>query len=165
MKIRLLEKQDIPEIAAAFTAIGWNKPVALYERYLAEQESGQRVVFVAFVDDTFAGYCTVHWQSDYPPFREAKIPEIQDFNMLPHFRRQGIGNRLMDECERTAAARSKVVGLGVGLYADYGAAQRIYIRRGYMLDGRGLMYREQPVPQGQQVMVDDDLLLYLTKQL
>ncbi len=61
IKFRLLEKQDIPAIAAAFEALGWNKPVLLYERYLAEQESDQRLVFVAFVDGTFAGYNTIHW--------------------------------------------------------------------------------------------------------
>ncbi len=85
--------------------------------------------------------------------------------MLPQFRRQGIGSRLMDECEQTVARRCEVVGIGVGLYADYGAAQRMYARRGYRLDGRGLMSHDQPVPPGQSVFVDDDLLLYFTKQL
>jgi GNAT superfamily N-acetyltransferase len=165
MEIRLLEKRDIPAIVAAFTAIGWDKTTPLYERYLREQESGERTVFVAFCDGVFAGYNTIHWQSDYPPFREAQIPEIQDFVVLPPFRRQGIGSRLMDICEETVAQRSTVIGIGVGLHADYGTAQRMYTRRGYILDGRGLMYDEKPVPRGQQVLVDDSLNLFFTKEL
>jgi hypothetical protein len=38
------------------------------------------------------------------------------------------------------AERSDVVGLGVGLYPDYGTAQRMYVRRGYLPDGRGVIY-------------------------
>ena len=165
LHVRLLEKQDIPEIAGALGAAGWKEPVSLFERYLEEQETGQRTVFLAFWDGTFAGYNTINWQSEYPPFRDAQIPEIQDFNVLPHFRRQGIGSHLMDECEQTVAKRMGIVGIGVGLYADYGAAQRMYTRRGYMLDGRGLASHYQPVPPGQQVIVDDDLLLFFTKEL
>jgi GNAT superfamily N-acetyltransferase len=165
LHVRLLEKQDIPEIAGAFGVLGWQKPASMYEHYLAEQEAGQRTVFVAFWNGLFAGYITVNWQPEYPPFRDAKIPEIQDFNVLPHLRRRGIGNRLMEECEQAVAERTDVVGIAVGLFADYGAAQRMYTRRGYILDGRGLMYHEKPVPAGQQVMVDHDLTLFFTKQL
>ena len=73
--IRLLASADIVPIAAAFAAIGWNKPAAQYERYLAEQEAGQRTVLVAFLDGAFVGYLTICWQSEYPPFAEAGIPE------------------------------------------------------------------------------------------
>lgn len=163
--IRLIEQPDIAEIVAAFEALGWHKPAALYERYLAEQQDGQRLVFVALLDGTFAGYVTINWQSEYPPFRAANIPEIQDFNVLPRFRRQGIGSQLMDTCEHLIAQRSTVVGIGVGLYADYGAAQRMYTRRGYILDGRGLFSHGEPVMPGQHVLVDDDLVLYFTKRL
>ena len=42
--IRLLETKDIQVIAASFTGIGWNKPASQYERYLAEQDRGGRIV-------------------------------------------------------------------------------------------------------------------------
>jgi GNAT superfamily N-acetyltransferase len=76
----------------------------------------------------FAGYVRLPWVSDYGPFAERQIPEISDLNVLPPHRRQGIGNALLDRAESVASGRSKVVGLGVGLYSDYGAAQRIYVR-------------------------------------
>lgn len=165
LTIRLLEAADIQPIADAFTAIGWNKPTDQYARYLAEQESGERVVLVALMEDTFAGYVTIHWQSDYPTFREGNIPEVQDFNVLPHYQRQGIGSRLMDEAERRIAERSPVAGIGVGMYPDYGSAQRMYVKRGYIPDGRGLYFRQHFVAPNEWVMVDDDLALYFTKSL
>lgn len=163
-RIRRLEAQDTVAISAAFTAIGWNKPVSLYERYLREQEQGERVVLVTFVEDTFAGYLTVVWQPAYLLFRESDIPEIQDFNVLPQFRRQGIGTQLMDRAEQLAEERSPVVGIGVGMTADYGAAQRLYVLRGYVPDGRGLTSSHRPLVYGEQVTVDDGLVLYLTKR-
>lgn len=167
LRIRLLRSEDIPEIAAAFQrlGLGWNKPASQYEEYLAQQESGERVVLVAFQDETFAGYLTIVWQPSYPPFRDDGIPAIVDFNVLPHFRRQGIGSRLMDEAERCIAERSPIVGIGVGMDPDYGAAQRLYVLRGYVPDGRGLVSHGRHVSHGETVPVDDGLALYFTKSV
>jgi GNAT superfamily N-acetyltransferase len=77
----------------------------------------------------FAGYVTLLWVSDYGPFAKRQIPEISDLNVLPPHRRQGIGNALLDRAESAASARSKVVGLGVGLYSDYGAAKDLRAAR------------------------------------
>ena len=162
--IRLLEIQDIQLISLSFTTIGWNKPTSLYEGYLAEQDRGERVVLVAYSDNDFTGYVTIVWQSYYPPFAEEGIPEINDLNVLPDFRRRGIASALLDEAERRIFERSRIAGIGVGMHAGYGAAQRMYALRGYVPDGLGLSYKGQPVEHGQQVPVDDDLLLYLTKE-
>jgi hypothetical protein len=85
--------------------------------------------------------------------------------VLPAFRRQGIGTALMDALERTIAERSAVAGIGVGLYADHGAAQRMYILRGYVPDGRGAFCMSRPLHPGKTVPVDDSLVLFMTKQL
>ena len=161
--IHLLTAGDIPTIAAAFAALGWNKPPAQYEGYLAEQRRGEREVLVARQRDLFVGYVTVVWDSSYTPFRDEGIPEIVDFNVLPHFRRQGIGSLLLDEAERRIVARSQVAGIGVGLDADYGSAQRLYVKRGYVPDGRGIVAHGHRVTWGETVVVDDDLVLYFTK--
>lgn len=163
--IRPLENADIPEIASAFSQLGWDKPASQYERYLLEQTSQIRVVYVAYLEKLFAGYLTICWTSTYFPFREAKIPEIVDFNVLPDFRRQGIGTALMDKAESEIATRSPVAGIGVGMTPDYGAAQRLYILRGYIPDGRGLHYRGHHIRHGEELTVDDNLALYLTKEL
>ncbi len=163
--IRLLEAPDIPRIVNAFKEIGWNKPTSLYQRYLAEQQRGERTVLVAFQRDTFCGYVTICWISHYPPFRAEHIPEIVDFNVLPPFRRQGIGTQLLDEAESRIEPRSPMAGIGVGLYADYGAAQRMYVKRGYVPDGRGVVYQDHTACPGESVKVDDDLVLYFTRNL
>ena len=164
-KIRLLERRDIPEIVQAFREIGWNKPASQYERYLSQQEVGVRNVYVAFAEEQFAGYLTICWESSYKPFFIKSIPEIVDFNVLPKFRRLGIGTLLMDKAEREIAKVSSVVGIGVGMTSDYGAAQRLYISRGYIPDGCGLHWRDHHVNYLEEIRVDDDLALYLTKEL
>jgi GNAT superfamily N-acetyltransferase len=165
LTIRPLEDGDVAPISTAFDSLGWNKPRTQYERYLSEQQRGVRAVFVAFVDDEFAGYLTVNWNPTYPPFRDDGIPEIQDFNVLPRFRRQGIGTRLMDEAEREVFQRSTVAGIGVGMSPDYGAAQRLYVLRGYVPDAQGLTRSGIPVEHGDDIVVNEALVLYLTKSL
>jgi len=163
--IDFLNENDIRPIAAAFEELGWDKPAAQYQRYLKEQQAGLRVVLVAKADGVFAGYVTIVWASGYPPFLEAGVPEIVDFNVLPRFRRQGIGSWLLDEAERRIGERSALAGIGVGLTADYGAAQIMYVRRGYIPDGRGLFWGEKRCQYGDRVIVDDGLTLYFTKLL
>lgn len=165
LTIAPLAESDIAEIAAAFAALGWRKSASQYERYLDEQGRGERAVLVARSGGVFAGYVTIVWASGYPPLREAGIPEIADFNVLPHLRRRGIGSRLLDAAEARIAERAASAGIGVGLYADYGAAQRLYVQRGYIPDGRGITWRNRAVVPGATVVVDDDLALYFTKAL
>ena len=163
LEITPLLPDDPPLIAAAFTAIRWDKPQAQYERYLDEQTADSRPVLVARLDGAFAGYVTVLWETGYAPFREAGIPEIQDFNVLPQYRRRGIRTALMDAAEALIAQRSPLAGIGVGLYPDYGPAQRLYVLRGYVPDGRGVAWNQVPTTPMQAVTLDDDLALYFTK--
>jgi GNAT superfamily N-acetyltransferase len=112
-----------------------------------------------------AGFLIIEPHSSYPPFRAGNIPEIADFNVLPHERGQGVGTALMDEAERRVAEGSSVVGLGVGLYADCGTAQRMYVRRGYLPGGAGVVLGGVSVPPGTLIRLDDDPVLMFTKVL
>ena len=152
-------------ISSAFTAFGWSDRTTLLESYLLEQSKTERKVLVALTENIFAGYVTILWQSDYPPFAEGAIPEIKDLNVLPVYRRSGIGGRLLDKAERLISKRSDVAGIGVGMFSDYGAAQRLYMKRGYVPDARGLFYHGEYIKPEQQIVVDDDLVLYMTKTL
>ena len=163
--IRLLEENDIPQIVRAFAELGWPKPQSQYEHYLMEQKLDMRNVYVAFIGGEFAGYLTICWASTYVPFLDEGIPEIVDFNVLPKFRRQGIGTQLMEEAECAIDRISLFAGIGVGMTPDYGAAQRLYTLRGYVPDGRGLHYHGRPVKYGQGLTVNDDLVLYFVKKL
>jgi GNAT superfamily N-acetyltransferase len=101
--------------------------------------------------------------SEYKYFREHNIPEIQDLNVLPTYRRRGIATALMDEAETIAKEHGPIVGIGVGLHPGYNAAQRMYVLRGYVPDGRGVTWRDNYIKEGQELMADDDLVLHLTK--
>lgn len=169
IQIRSLIREDIAAISEAFNEIGWDKSASLFEGYLKEQEAGERLVWVAKVQDEFAGYVTLKWQSGYPSFKEQNIPEIMDLNVLLSFRKMGIGSSLLDAAEEEAATKSQIIGIGVGLYggADggYGSAQRLYVKRGYIPDGKGLTYNYEPTIPGNSYPLDDDLVLWFTKKL
>jgi GNAT superfamily N-acetyltransferase len=163
--IRPMLAADPALISAAFTMQGWNKPQEQYERYWQESEQGSRLVLVAERDGVFAGYVTLLWQSDYEGFKSQDIPEIVDFNVLKAFQRQGVGTALMDEAERRIGERNPIAGLGVGLTPDYGPAQVLYVKRGYVPDGTGIYHNGQLLKHGGLATVDDDLVMYLTKTL
>lgn len=163
IRVRLLEKGDAPSIAAAFQKMG-NKPETQYERYFDEQVAGTRTCFVATCDGQFAGYVTVNWQPTYAGFADLNIPEIQDLNVLTVYRRKGVASHLLDRAEAEVARHSGVVGIGVGLHPGYNAAQRFYVKRGYIPDARGITYRNRFVEEGASVVVDDDLVMHFTKQ-
>ena len=163
--IQQLTQSDIPIIVAKFAEHHWPKPSSTFEKYLQEQDTSERLIWVAYVKDQFAGYITLKWQSNYQPFCQSKIPEIMDLNVLPPFRNVGVGSKLLETAETTASTQSNVVGIGVGLYDGYGEAQKLYIKRGYVPDGRGITYNYEPIIPGSHVRLDDDLVLWLTKKL
>lgn len=165
LKIRSLAAGDPEVISKAFDRLGWTKSVGQYERYLEEQEFGTRMTRVAAIGSEFAGYATVRWSPEYPYFRVNDIPATEDLNVIPHFRRRGIATALVDECERLIRQRSGVAGIGVGLHPGYNAAQRMYVLRGYIPDGRGVTCKDRYVAEGETLPFDDDLVLYFTKQL
>jgi GNAT superfamily N-acetyltransferase len=165
MIIRNLKKEDCQIISDAFREQNWDKPLEQYLKYFNEQKTGIREVFVAEYKNEFAGYVTIIWQSHYPPFGEEGIPEIVDFNVIKKFQRKGIGTKLMGVAEDSIAKKSDVAGIGVGLYSDYGNAQRLYVKRGYIPDGRGIFQDREFLRYGDNATVDDSLALYFTKNL
>lgn len=161
--IRELNAADPEIISEAFNEK--SKPVTKYQRYMAETAAGTRICLIALLANRFVGYVTVNWAPTYPGFLQQKIPEIQDLNVLPAFRRKGLATRLLDRAEEEVARRSSIVGIGFGLHPGYGSAQRLYVKRGYVPDGRGVFYRDQLVEEGMQATFDDNLVIHLTKQL
>jgi len=49
--------------------------------------------------------------------------------------------------------------------SSYGAAQQLYVRRGYIPDGNGLTYDRQTIQRGAFHPIDDDVSLMLIKSL
>lgn len=163
--IRTMQKDDIEKIVCAFDGPADGGFDNYVTRCYKQNQTRERVSFVAFVHSEVAGYVHVIFKSAYPYFVERNIPEINDLRVLPAYRRQGVGKRLLEACEKFASANYEHIGLGVGLYKDYGSAQRLYAKSGYVPDGQGLMYKNAPVKPGRDVFVDDDLLIYLYKKI
>ena len=112
------------------------------------------------------GYGNLLLHSEYPTFRKNNIPEISDLWVFEGYRKQGVGSLLIGHLELVAQERKYTqVGLGVGLYRDYGSAQKLYFQLGYRPDGEGITYKYVPVIPGEKYPVDDDLILWLVKEL
>jgi GNAT superfamily N-acetyltransferase len=162
--IRRIDVGDAAIIASAFRAIGWHsKPEGLFERYRAEQDRGDREVLLAHEGGVFAGYVTVQWAPKYGPLAARGTPELQDLNVLPAFRRRGIGTQLVVAAERVVRKRCGRVGLAVGLHPGYNAAQRFYAVLGYVPDGHGITAANRFVAEGESLVLDDDVVLHLEK--
>lgn len=123
-------------------------------------------IFVIVSGGVDAGYCLLNYAPKYRPFAVQNIPEIQDLNVVSTQRRQGLGQALVQNCEDVARARGFVeIGIGVGLHKDYAAAQRLYVKGGYVPDGQGAVYDRIPVVPHEMRAVDDHLNLMMTKRL
>lgn len=161
--IRPIRPQDETDINAALRAMGWDDRPGLYTRYMAEEQAGKRLTFVAERDGVPLGYVTLIKETEHGPFAGKGLPEVADFNVFEPYRRQGIGAALMDAAESAAAAFSDIITIGVGMYRSYGAAQRMYVKRGYIPDGSGIWYKNKPLPPYESCVNDDDLVLYFSK--
>ena len=161
--IRNMIKSDIESLSHGFMNQGWPGREEILARYFLEQESGEREVLVAEIDGAVAGYVTILPSAKHGPFAEV-YPELSDFNVFEPFQNQGIGNLLLEEAEKRVKLISDKVTLGVGLHSGYGPAQRLYMKRGYIPDGTGVWYQNQPLEMNTTIQNNDDLVLYLSKK-
>jgi GNAT superfamily N-acetyltransferase len=161
--IRDLTGGDLEPLSTAFA--DWPKSPEHFQRYLLAAETRRIDALVAAEGDRLLGYTTIQWVSEYPPFAAEGIPEIADLNVLAASRGLGVGRMLMDEAERRIASRSRIAGIRVGLYADYGPAQRMYVRRGYVPDGSGVSVDGVTVAPGTSIVLDDEPTLAFTRSL
>ena len=161
--IRNMIKSDIESLSHGFMNQGWPAREEILASYFWEQASGDREVLVAEIDGAVAGYVTILPSAKHGPFAEV-YPELSDFNVFEPFRNQGIGSQLLEEAEKRVKFVSSKVTLGVGLHLGYGPAQRLYIKRGYIPDGSGVWYRNQPLEMNATIQNNDDLVLYLSKK-
>ena len=162
--IRKMIESDIQHLSQGFINQGWPGREEILARYFLEQKSKEREVLVAEIDGVVAGYITILPIAKHGPFA-GMSPELSDFNVFEPFQNQGIGNLLLEEAEKRVRLISDKVTLGVGLHSGYGPAQRLYIKRGYIPDGTGVWYRNQPLEMNATIQNNDDLVLYLSKEL
>ncbi len=163
--IRTLKREDIPVFVEEENAQGWDSSPDKLEMRLRHITELNAVPLAAEYHGTTAGYVTVYPNSKWGSFGGQGLSEIMDFAVLAKYRGRGIGGKLMDTAEKIAGEYSDTVYLGVGFHSGYGSAQRMYIKRGYIPDGKGVWYRDKICTPYADCKNDDDLVLYLSKKL
>jgi GNAT superfamily N-acetyltransferase len=77
--------------------------------------------------------CAIVWESTYAGFRSCGVPLVHQIAVARPFRRQGVATLLMDSAEQLARDQGvATLGITVGLFDEYGPAQRLYGCRGYI---------------------------------
>lgn len=165
IKIRSMLKEDAKIIFDTQSSYGWHPSMETYEKYFFEQESKERIVFVAENEGEVAGYCTLILKPSEGPWGGMGYPEINDLLVFFKHHKKGIGTKLLDVIEKEAAGFTDMIFLAVGVHSGYGAAQRLYVNRGYNFDGSGVWYQGKQLGQYEPCVNDDDLLLFMSKKL
>ena len=168
----------IPGIAVQLVDGGNSEPVVRFliewvsdgeaeaRRYLAGHAEPDGVSLIATAGSDVIGYAAIVWESGYAGFRSRGIPLLHQLAVAGPSQRLGVATLLMDAAEQLARDRGiATLGITVGLSDEYGPAQRLYGRRGYIPDGRGACLGQRPLSKGMQVTMDDDLIIWLTKDL
>lgn len=135
-------------------------------RYLADHAEPEGAGLVAASGHDVVGYVAIVWESNFAGFRDRGIPLVHQVAVAGPFRRQGVATLLMDGAEQLVRDRGiGTLGITVGLFDEYGPAQRLYGRRGYVPDGRGACRGQRPLSKEMPVTMDDNLIMWLTKDL
>ena len=93
------------------------------------------------------------------------LPCVIDLIVFEKYRKNRIAIALMDTAEIIAKNYSNKVYLDVCLNSEYGPAQRLYVKRGYVPDGKGAYYEEKVCETNAICKNDDELTLCLVKEL
>ena len=163
--IRTIIETDTKTICEEEMAQGWQANEEKYLTRLADDAAGKAISLVAEYKGNVAGYINAYINSSWGSFANMGYCEIVDFGVLEKYRCCGIGSKLMDTAEKIASKYADTVYLGVGLHSGYGSAQRMYHKRGYLPDGKGVWYKDKIAEPHETYCNDDYLNLYFSKKL
>ena len=159
--IRQATESDVPALYELYDKIG-TKDEGYFEA-LFEKDC---MILIASKDEQYLGFGILDFEPKYSLYQRLEIPEIQDLNVVPDMRQQGIATNLVEAFQSLARDQGvEQIGIAVGLTKDYGPAQRLYCKLGYMPDGSGIAYEAQSVVARRSYPVDDDLCLMMVKDL
>ncbi len=163
-----MHKADIPKIVSrySFPWTTYEKTQTLWDTYYEEQENKVRTVAVIEKNGEILGYGSLLRKPECPFFAQRNVPEVNAIWIDEDHRRKSLGTALINWLETLASQEGyNEIGIGVGLYKDYGSAQKLYFQLGYIPEGNGITYKGQPTIPGELYPLDDDLILWLIKTL
>lgn len=165
-EIRKMCKADIPGFWDMLQVLRFDLQSEYYARCIERHDLDELTIVIASSKDEIIGFALLNRQPKYGLYKKLAIPEIQDLNVVPQYRRRGIGEGIIAFCEALAVKEGNdTMGIGVGLDSTFGSAQRLYVRLGYIPDGQGVTYDRQPVAIGDFKPIDENLSLMMTKSL
>ncbi len=162
--VRIMDYDDIPLICKADNDESESN-VAYLRNQLDNQNKKECSALLALYNGEIAGYVFLYYECRWGGLSNCGLPCVIDLIVFEKYRKNGIATALMDIAEDIAKDHSNKVYLDVCLNSEYGAAQRLYIKRGYIPDGKGVYYEEKVCETNAICKNDDELTLCLVKEL
>ena len=162
--VRIMGYDDIPLICRADNDESESNKAYL-KNQLSNQEKQECSALLALYDGEVAGYVFLYHKCKWGGMANCGIPGIVDLIVFKKYRNKGVATVLMDVAEEIAKKYCDKVYLDVCLNKEYGPAQRLYVKRGYVPDGKGVYYEEKVCEIDAVCKNDDELTLCLVKEL
>lgn len=162
--IRQMSKMDISPVCKASGDTS-EQAVEYLTEQMRQQKKGECIGLLAVCGGNIAGYVFLYYRCKWGGLGGKGIPGIVDLIVFEEFRGRGIAGKLLEVAEKIAAEYHDSVYLDVVLSSRYGKAQRLYVKRGYVPDGKGAYYQESVCPMNAPCKNDDQLTLCLVKKL
>lgn len=162
--VRIMDYDDIPSICKADNDERESNIVYL-KNQLDNQKKQECSALLALRNNEIAGYVFLYYKCRWGGLANCNLPCVIDLIVFEKYRKKGIATALMDIAEKIAKKHSHKVYLDVCLNSNYGPAQRLYIKRGYVPDGKGVYYEEKVCETNAACKNNDELTLCLVKEL
>lgn len=162
--VRIMHYNDIPLICLA-DGDESQKNITYLKRQLDNQQKQECSALLALYHGEVSGYVFLYYQCRWGGLGGCKIPSVVDLIVFKKYRRKKIATILLDLAEDIARHHCDKIYLDVCLNSDYGPAQKLYAKRGYIPDGKGVYYENKICETNAVCKNNDDLTLCLIKEL
>lgn len=162
--VRIMTYNDIPLVCKADNDESESNLIYL-KNQLDNQNKQECSALLALYNGEIAGYVFLYYKCRWGGLANCNLPCIIDLIVFEKYRNNGIATALMDMAERIAKKHNNRIYLDVCLNSEYGPAQRLYAKRGYVPDGKGVYYQEKVCETNAVCKNDDELTLCLVKEL
>lgn len=162
--IRIMTYDDIRLVCLADNDESESNIIYL-KNQLDNQNKQECSALLALYNGEIAGYVFLYYKCRWGGLANCNLPCIIDLIVFEKYRNNGIATALMDIAEKIAKKHNNRIYLDVCLNSEYGPAQRLYVKRGYVPDGKGVYYEEKVCETNAICKNDDELTLCLVKEL
>ena len=160
--VRAMCESDAAAFDYEYTLSGEVKSGETFNTLYARQRLKKANVYVAEFEGKLLGYIVVSYETTV---KGEVLVHIEDLFVLPLFRKCGVGKSILDYAEREIMRRYDKAHASIGIGSKFGAAQRLFVKNGYIPDGMGARFNGRVLPDGAQATNIRSLCLKYTKEL